>query len=154
MYLNGIFQHISNLMGPLLVQRLEIYFTWKFERAVKAFNSHWFILQQLFRSFPLCNAHFCRSIRRFGELDLIPVSGDLSLYNPIFFFRYSLRLLISNRKALNTELMLINISGSQPVSRGHRGANWLSSTAGHAYQTSTWFLMLFSVTVCDEWNVK
>jgi hypothetical protein len=63
----------------------------------------------------------CRSVWHSGELNLIPVSGDLSLYSPVVLFSLDIRAIVAtNRNIFDSKHMLINISGSHPANRENR----------------------------------
>jgi hypothetical protein len=63
----------------------------------------------------------CRSVWHSGELNPIPVSGDLSLYSPAVLFSLDIRaIVVTNLNIFDSTLMLINITGSHPANRGNR----------------------------------
>jgi hypothetical protein len=106
MYRNVICQEISNLFDLPLVEKLYIYFTRQFERAVEVCNSHWFIVQQLCRSSLLCDAHFMQVYLALGRAEFNSCIVWFVIIQPgcFIFFGYSCHLLMSNRNSFGTEL--------------------------------------------------
>jgi len=83
-------------------------------------KSHWFILQQLCRNSLLCDEDFVQIYWALRKAEFNSYIGWFVIIQPgcFIFFGYSCHLLMSNRNSFDTELMLSNINGSQPVNRG------------------------------------